>query len=157
MRPVRSLSSRRTGAHKGGEGIAGSQKGGTLESGLCLVCPPGFGRAHPVLFSERQVASDKGEADSSLLPESKGSAQLWTAGLLSVCLSPRKSTPLPSLFSLCLISSSLQVTVPINDLAVASYMKMNCAKPLKIFRRPEHEMYHGIPWHNHNNKSIGIG
>lgn len=39
-----------------------------------------------VLFPEKQVAGDKGrqQEDSGGMPESEGSAQLGTAGLLSV-------------------------------------------------------------------------
>lgn len=93
--------------------VAGSRRGGTQETGQCLVSSPSFGRTRPkllgaaVLFWERQVASDKGEADSGLLPESEGSAQLGTAGLLSVCLSLSKSTPPPPSLSIFPSASSL--------------------------------------------------
>lgn len=68
------------------------------ESGLSPPCSPlsflmalsyPLGGRWPVTKGRRR------RAGSSLLPESEGSAQLWTAGLLSVCLSPSKSTPTP--------------------------------------------------------------
>lgn len=53
-------------------------------SSVLGLCYPLGGR-WPVIKGRR--------AGSGLLPESEGSAQLWTAGALSVCLSPSKSIP----------------------------------------------------------------
>lgn len=95
-----SRSSRRThtgrqsaGGRRGGR-VDGSRRGGTQDSGFLLsLC---FALM-PRCYSRRgrwPVIEGRRRADSSLLLESEGSAQLGTAGLLSVCLSPSKSTPL---------------------------------------------------------------
>lgn len=55
------------------------------------VCYPLGGR-WPVMKGRRRR---RRRAGFSLLPESEGSAELWTAGALSVCLSPSKSIPPP--------------------------------------------------------------
>lgn len=60
--------------------------------------------------SEKEKAAVR--ADFSSVLESEGSAQLWTACLLSVCLSPSKSTPSHIFFPLCHISCSFLITSP---------------------------------------------
>lgn len=87
---------RKAGAPAGGGEVAGSPKGDKQESSLFAQLT--FTVPGAVLFSEKQVAGERvrerggGRAPARLL-ESEGSAQLWAACLLSVCLSPSKSTP----------------------------------------------------------------
>ncbi len=106
-RPVRSLSHHRTGVDGGGGGLLGAEevahkKPVSVSSCLLALLALALSFWVPLCYSGRgRWPVIKEEADSSLLPESEGSAQLGTADLLSVCLSLSKSTPLPPyLFSL---------------------------------------------------------
>lgn len=91
---------RRAGAPAaGGGGVAESPRGEQQEkkkvprflsspSPSLKLCYSGRSR-----WPRRERDEAAGRADFSSVLESEGSAQLWTACLLSVCLSPSKSTP----------------------------------------------------------------
>ena len=122
------------GRVKEGEGrVNGSRRGGTQDRLLALAVLA----LMPRCYSQRgrwPVIKGRRRADSSLLLESEGSAQLGTAGLLSVCLSvwvpvnpPPSPPPSHIYFPLCLISPSPQITVP--GLPLAANIKTNCANP----------------------------